>query len=247
MRRFSRAVQAVFLISVPAVLVICAIFKIKETLLLSTLVTIAALAVFFIQFERRRIQARDVMPVVVLSAVACAGRILLNPLPNIQPVSAIIIVGAICFGSQSGFLTGALSALISNMFLGQGAWTPWQMYLWGMMGYTAGMLANTGIFRYKTAVYVYGFISSFLMGALMDMWFVIGFVRPITLGAMIMAAGTGLVFNIMHALSTLGFLLLVLNPWIVKLSRIKQKFGLHGPNEKKGLEFQLSEIEVKKR
>ena len=227
MGKLNRILQLAFLIMAPITLVLCAVLKYSNTLILTTAMTIVALAVFFVQFEKRKIRARDIMPVVVLSALSCVGRLVFNPLPNIQPVSAIIIVGAICFGEQSGFMIGALSALASNMFLGQGAWTPWQMYLWGMMGYVSGYLARTKLFKFKTVMYAYGFISSFLMGLVMDLWFVIGFVRPITLGAMIMAVGTGAAFNLFHALGTVGFLLLVLNPWTKKLLRIKTKFGLY--------------------
>jgi hypothetical protein len=59
----------------------------------------------------------------------------------------LVVFTGVFFGRQSGYLTGAFTALISNMILGQGAWAPWQMYAWGMMGFFAGLLAEKGAFK----------------------------------------------------------------------------------------------------
>ena len=75
------------------------------------------------------------MPTVVLAALAAAGRILFAPIPDFKPVSAIAIIAGVAFGRKSGFMVGSLAALASNFFFGQGVWTPWQMYAWGLVGY----------------------------------------------------------------------------------------------------------------
>ena len=119
---------------VPAAMIACILLQSLQTALLSTLVLLAALTPFFLAFERQKPRPRDFMPVVVLTALSVTGRLLFAALPNFKPVSAIVILAGVCFGRQSGFLTGALSALVSNLFFGQGPWTPWQMYAWGLMG-----------------------------------------------------------------------------------------------------------------
>ena len=76
------------------------------------------------------------MPTLVLAALAAAGRILFGPIPDFKPVSAIAIIAGATLGRRNGFMVGALAALTSNFFFGQGMWTPWQMYAWGLGGMT---------------------------------------------------------------------------------------------------------------
>ena len=79
-------------------------------------------------------------------AVASAGRVVFNFLPQIQPVTAIVIIMGVYCGKQTGFLTGSLCALVSNLFLGQGPWTPFQMLAWGLVGVLAAVLAKAPFF-----------------------------------------------------------------------------------------------------
>ena len=166
------------------------------------------------------------MPVVVLTALSVTGRLLFAALPNFKPVSAIVILAGVCFGRQSGFLTGALSALVSNLFFGQGPWTPWQMYAWGLMGYVAGALASTKLFRRPWAVLLYGFLASFGYGFLMNSWTLFSFVQPVTWQAALATYGAALAFDATHAVSTVAFLSVTLLPWQKELRRIRQKYGV---------------------
>ncbi|MFR3452057.1 MAG: ECF transporter S component [Collinsella sp.] len=75
------------------------------------------------------------MPTLVLAACAAAGRILFAPIPDFKPLSAIAIIAGATLGPRNGFMVGALAALTSNFFFGQGLWSPWQMYAWGVVGY----------------------------------------------------------------------------------------------------------------
>lgn len=133
--------EVVAVLATPVVLAVCAVANLDQTAILSLVVVLASLAVFFASYERSRPRLRDVMPTVVLAALAAAGRILFAPIPDFKPVSAIAIIAGATFGCKSGFMVGALAALASNFFFGQGSWTPWQMYAWGMVGYGAGLLA----------------------------------------------------------------------------------------------------------
>ena len=103
---------------------------------------------FLLVFERRRPQARELVPIAVMSALAVVGRTVFSivPLPNFKPCSAIIMITAIVFGPETGFLTGALTAFVSNFIFGQGPWTPWQMFTWGLLGFLTGLMKNAGLF-----------------------------------------------------------------------------------------------------
>ncbi len=221
-----RIIEVLTLTALPVFMFICAYYEIGQTALLTLLAAIAASIPFFITFEKTRPKPRDILPVVVMSALATAGRILFAPIPQVKPVSAIVIVTGIAFGRRSGYLTGALTALASNMFMGQGPWTPWQMYAWGLIGYLAGAMESRGLFRYRRVVYVYGFISGFLYGLIMDSWHMIGFVTPLTWRSALSAYGAGFIFNLVHSIATVVFLIPILAPWTKKLMRIKLKFGL---------------------
>ena len=211
---------------VPAAMIACILLQSLQTALLSTLVLLAALTPFFLAFERQKPRPRDFMPVVVLTALSVTGRLLFAALPNFKPVSAIVILAGVCFGRQSGFLTGALSALVSNLFFGQGPWTPWQMYAWGLMGYVAGALASTKLFRRPWAVLLYGFVASFGYGFLMNSWTLFSFVQPVTWQAALATYGAALAFDATHAVSTVAFLSVTLLPWQKELRRIRQKYGV---------------------
>jgi hypothetical protein len=106
---------------------------------------------FLLVFDKRRPQARELVPIAVMAAIAVVGRTVFEiiPLPSFKPCSAIIIITAVAFGPEAGFLTGALTAFVSNFIFGQGPWTPWQMFTWGLVGFLAGILQNAGVFAEK--------------------------------------------------------------------------------------------------
>lgn len=135
------AAEIVAIFATPVVLAACAIANFNQTALLTLVVVLASIGIFFASYEASRPRLRDIMPTVVLAALAAAGRILFAPIPDFKPVSAIAIIAGVAFGRKSGFMVGALAALASNFFFGQGPWTPWQMYAWGLVGYGAGLLA----------------------------------------------------------------------------------------------------------
>ncbi len=216
------------LLFLPVSLLLLAYFQVEQTALLSFLAVIIALLPFFISFERRKWQVRNLLPIVVMAALATAGRLLFAAAPNFKPVLSIIIVTAISFGPSSGFMTGALTALASNLFFGQGPWTPWQMYGFGLVGYLAGVLQQRALFKRSLTVYIYGFLSALLYGLILDTWHVISFLRPVTWQGALLIYGQGALFNLLLAIATVVFLIPIRAPWTRQLDRIKQKFGLMG-------------------
>ena len=115
----------------------------NSDLLIGLLFLIVSAIPFFLVFDKKKPQARDMVPIAVMAAIAVVGRTVFEiiPLPNFKPCSAIIIITAVSFGPEAGFLTGALTALVSNFIFGQGPWTPFQMLAWGLIGLFAGYLS----------------------------------------------------------------------------------------------------------
>lgn len=221
-----RKLEVPFLVAVPLVLGLCAYLQFDQTALLTLVVVVAAIGVFFASYEASRPALRQIMPTVVLGALGAAGRILFAPIPDFKPVSAICIVAGVVFGRRSGFMVGALSALVSNFFFGQGPWTPWQMYAWGLIGYFAGVLADHGAFDRKPVIYVYGFLSALLYGFLLNSWYLVGFVHPITWPSAVATYAAGFPLDCVHGAATVVFLLAIFIPWRRKLERIRRKYDL---------------------
>ncbi len=239
--RARAAVEAVALAAVPVVLVAAGLVGFSQTALLSFAVVIAALAVFFASYETESARLHEIMPTVVLAALAAAGRIVFAALPSIKPVSAIAIIAGVVLGRRSGFMTGALAALVSNFFFGQGPWTPWQMYAWGLVGYGAGALAQlwrrAGRSRPGTGSNVrgrlamlglcaYGFVASVAYGWILNAWSILGFLHA-HLGFEVLAVyAASLPFDVAHGVSTVVFLLVLYAPWRRKLNRVIRRYRL---------------------
>ena len=105
-------------------------------------------------------------------------------------------------------------------------WTPWQMLGWSLAGYAAGVFANTVLFRKQIFIYIYGFVVSILYGWFLNVWVLVGFVKPITWQAAAGVYTASIYIDILHAVSTVLFLSVTLRPWSKKLARIKQKYGI---------------------
>lgn len=194
----------------------------------SLTIVVYAIAVFFLAFEQRRPQAREVIVVAVMTAIAVAGRAAFFMLPQFKPVTAVVILAGIAFGAEAGFLVGAMTALVSNFFFGMGPFTPWQMFAFGLIGYLSGILARrAGLGTNRKALLAYGgLVSFFLFGLIMDLSSVLLWTDRLTPALLLTTLLAGLPFNLMHAGSTVFFLLVFARPFLEKLERVKTKYGL---------------------
>ena len=110
-----------------------------------------------------------------MAAIAAVGRAAFAFAPHFKPTSAIIIITAMVFGPEAGFLTGAIAALASNLFFGQGPWTPWQMFAWGLIGFLAGLLSKAGLLKKKWQLVVFGIACGYIYGWILNIWNGAGF------------------------------------------------------------------------
>jgi energy-coupling factor transport system substrate-specific component len=186
----------------------------------------ASIVPFFVRFEMRSLQAREIVLVAVLSAIAAVGRVPFAALPSVQPTSFVIIVSALVFGSETGFMVGAVAALVSNIFLGQGPWTPWQMFSWGMIGWTAGVLYQWGWLKNRFMLISFGFVWGILFGWIMNIWFLANMGQDLTWASVLAAYASSFYFDLAHALSNVFFLAVLSSGWIKILERYKTKYGL---------------------
>ncbi|MCH3967895.1 MAG: ECF transporter S component [Atopobiaceae bacterium] len=220
--------EAPALVAVPVVLVACAAADVEASAALSLGVVVVALGLMAASYESSRPTIRQIMPTVVLAAVACAGRLLFAAVPDVKPLTAICIVAGAVLGRRNGFMVGALAALASNAFFGQGSWTPWQMYAWGLIGYLAGMLQDRGLLSRRGVIYAFGFCSCLLYGLILNGYSVVGWVRPLTLEGTLATFATALPWDLLHGISTVGFLALIWAPWHRRIEHVVTKYDLHG-------------------
>lgn len=179
-------------------------------------------------FERRKPQARELIIISVLSAIAVAGRAAFFMLPQFKPVVAIVIISGICFGAESGFLVGAITGLVSNFFFGQGPWTPWQMFSFGIIGFLAGILFRKGLLpKKKIPLCIFGGLSALIIyGGIVNFGSLMIAVPEFSWKALFAVYLTGFWFDLIHAVATIIFLFLIAEPMIEKLDRIKVKYGM---------------------
>ena len=216
----------IFLLAVPATLVLGSKMPGRWYYLTSTLIIIELLIPFFRRFEGRKPQARELVVIAVMCALAVAARVAI-PIPNFKAIYAIIMIAGIAFGPESGFLVGAVSALSSNFFLSQGPYTPWQMMAYGAGGMLAGFLFQKGRLPRKPILMgIVGFLGVLLfVGPLLDTCTV--FIAPISmnLSSILAIYISGFAVNVSQGLSTFLVLFLLGNPLLEKLDRIKVKYG----------------------
>ena len=116
----------------------------KRYYFISLLILLECMLPFFLIFEGRKPQARELVLIAVLVALNVAGRAAFFMLPEFKPVVAMTILAGVAFGGETGFLVGAMTMLVSNMLFSQGPWTPWQMFAMGIIGWLAGILYRKG-------------------------------------------------------------------------------------------------------
>ena len=195
---------------------------------ISLLIIIEAFLPFGILLEGRRPQARELVLISVLCAIAVAGRAAFFMVPHFKPVAAVVILAGICFGGEAGFLTGAVTAFVSNFFFGQGPWTPWQMFCYGILGFLAGILYQKGILRQtRVSLCTFGALSVLLIyGGIMNTASVIMMQLPLSWSGVLSACLAGFPLDAIHAASTVFFLWIASESMLEKLERIKMKYGI---------------------
>jgi len=183
------------------------------------LVAFALLAAGFAWLDRRPDSSKELVMIATLGAVAAAGRVLFAAIPGVQPVTVIAVVAGVALGARSGFAVGAIAAFVSNFFLGQGAWTPWQMLAWGACG-VAGALAAPLLQR-RVALAAFCFVLGLGFSAFMDVWTWLAFYDEHTWQTFVAVHARGLPFDLSHAIGNV-LIALAAGP---ELRRLLDRYG----------------------
>ena len=200
----------------------------RKYFFISILIILETMIPFCMVFESRKPKARELVVISVLCALSVAGRAAFFMIPQFKPVVALVIISGVCFGGETGFLVGAVTGFVSNFFAGQGPWTPWQMFSFGIIGFLAGIVFKKGLLpKTKLSICIFGFFATLVIyGGIMNPASVIMWQENITYKMIISAYAVGLPFDLIHSFSTAFFLWFLSVPMIEKLERIKIKYGL---------------------
>lgn len=192
-----------------------------------TLIVIEILVPFFLAFEGRKPQARHLVTIAVMCALAVASRVVV-PIPNFKPIFAIILLTGVAFGPEAGFLVGAVSAFASNFFYGQGPYMPWQMLGYGMAGFLSGFaFGKHRIPRKPVIMGIFGFLAVLLIvGPILDTSSVFLTLPQITASGALAIYLSGIPVNLSQGLCTFLTMLLFGKPLLEKLDRVKEKYGM---------------------
>lgn len=215
--------------------------RLKQSFYLSGLtIIVLTIAAFFLHFESRKPQARELVLLAVLCALAVASRAAFGFVPHFKPMLAIVMLTGIAFGPEAGFLCGAISGFASNFIFGQGPWTPWQMFAYGIGGMLAGLFALCGILKKSPRAWrdggwrdilgltVFGFLCILLVvGPLLDTstFFMAGFSASSPLAVYL----AGVPVNCVHGSAVALTMLLFGKPLLDRLRRIQIKYGMMEP------------------
>ena len=200
------------------------VFKGNNYLISSMMLALVSCFPFYYKYEQRKPEAREFIIVAIMCALAVASRVFFAFLPGFKPIIAIIIITGASFGREAGFMTGSLSALISNMFFGQGPWSVYQMLLWGLIGYIAGALNKKGLIDNKLFRYFYAIICGVMFSVLIDFLTAVG--SGFTMAKFIALLIPAVPFMAYYAISNVVFLYFLYEPLMKKLNRVKLKYGL---------------------
>ncbi len=195
---------------------------------IALLIMLECMIPFFLIFESRKPQARELVIIAVLCAIGVAGRAAFFMLPQFKPVMALSIIAGVAFGGETGFLVGAMSMLVSNMMFSQGPWAPWQMFATGIIGFLAGVLFRKGLLRRsRISLCIFGALVSILIyGGIMNPASALMWTSEINWKVIMAYYVTGFPVDCVHAVATWIFLWLAAEPMLEKLDRIKVKYGL---------------------
>lgn len=196
--------------------------------LICSMVIVELMLPFFFRFEARRPQARELVILAVMAALAAVSRVVFSFSPFLKTITGIIMITGIAFGPEAGFLTGAVAAFASNFFFSQGPWTPWQMFAYGFGGFFAGLI----FYRHREwakpwILAPFGFLTILLIvGPMLDSCTVFTMLTKFTKENVLAVYSAGILYNVNHGIGAALTLFFAGRPLLSKLDRLQEKYGI---------------------
>lgn len=190
--------------------------------LLAPVLVALAIVAFFFEFEARAAGSKEIALIAMLGTLSAILRIPFAVIPSVQPSTYLVICSGYVFGPVAGFMVGAITALVSNFFLGQGPWTLYQMFAWGLVGISAAYLRRFNLNRWWLVVL--GIIWGYLYGWIVNAWYWVAFIYPLNLRTFLVYQLNSIWFDTMHAVGNAVFLWIFGIKTITILERFRKRF-----------------------
>jgi len=193
--------------------------------IISAVLAVLIIAALFLEFESAAAGSKEIALIAILGTVSAVLRVPFAAIPSVQPCTYLIICTGYVFGPIAGFTVGAVTALVSNFFLGLGPWTPYQMIAWGFAGLSAGFLKRRHL--NSLVLMAFGILWGYLYGLITNLWFWTAFVYPLTPRTLLITELNSIWFDTLHAVSNAVFLGIMGAKTIAILERFKKRFSIN--------------------
>lgn len=221
-----------FLLLIPLTAVLgLTVFRDVKWVVWSLMAAVLSIVPFIVSFEKREHNLTLLILIAAMVALSVSGRILFYILPGFKPITAMVILTALYFGPEAGYMTGSLAALLSNFYFGQGPWTPFQMAAWGLIGFFAGLL-GTRLQKNMPLCCAYGAVVGVLYSLILNFQHTVGVRGTFVWDEYVAVTVASLGFTAVYAVSNVVFLLLLKKPVGRILERVTLKYGLAPTPEK---------------
>lgn len=203
----------------------------------SLLVLLCLTMIYHRIFRTGKRRARNVVMMALLTAITVVGNLLSFSVVPLQMGTAMVIITGVALGSEAGFMVGSVGRLICNFFQGQGPWTPWEMFSWGLLGCLAGCVFHKAarnmpkaitnymaVFTFAAVFFIYGGIMN-MAALLMSTGY--GQTKEISLERIYLIYAAGIPYDLWHALRASVAVFLLGPSMLKRLERIKIKYGFY--------------------
>ena len=226
MKKSNIAMLIVFLVLIPLTLFLGDKLPGKGYYITGVIIIAELYLPFFMMFEKRKPQARELVVLAVMIALAVIGRVAI-PIPHFKAAFAIIMLTGIAFGPEAGFIVGAITAFASNFFYGQGAYMPWQMMAYGAGGMLAGFTFIRNKIRKPWLMAIFGFLANVLwIGPILDSSHIFIMMPEFNFASLTASLVSGFPVNVSQGISTAIMMFVFGRPLLEKLDRVKRKYGM---------------------
>jgi len=201
-----------------------------SVLSLILLLTLVALTVTLI--ERSRLTLPQISLIALLAALIGVTRIPVAAIPNVQVATALIICSGLAFGTRAGLLVGFLTPIISNLALGHGPWTLWQMLAWGLCGMISGLPFVQNLARPGWKLGLYGLLWGFGFGWINNIWIWLTLIQELSPASFVATCiVSSAAIDLIHGLNNL-LILTFFSPAILRImNRYRPRFLPRPPRE----------------
>ncbi|MEA1961916.1 MAG: DUF6580 family putative transport protein [Bacillota bacterium] len=197
------------------------LYRINWALLVTIIIGIIILSSFWF-FEKSEMNTIQIALIATTASLAAISRVVFAGIVNVQPATFIIMITGYIFGPQTGFMVGAVCALVSNFFLGQGPWTPWQMFAWGICGVLGAIMGGSQREYKNISFAIFAGVCGYIFGLIMNLWHWIAFVYPLTWKTFLATYAVSLPFDTLHAVGNVVFVVIFGKAFYTILLRFKK-------------------------